>query len=410
MQPEPPPGANADEVNAWWNSLTNDERDQLTAEHPSWLGNLNGIPAAVRDQINTAVMNDDLNRADDSVRHRNAVQVKQGLDHNRGSDPGNQRPVLLWAYDPLAFDGQGRAAIAIGDPDHAEDIAVVVPGAGSSVANGWLAGGHDGAINVYDQSLAGYPGDDLSVIAWMGYETPDGFDDSRVASPLLAREGALLLAQDVNALAATHATETPPHVTVLGHSYGSTTVADAFAASGAHANDVVLLGSPGTDLAHSAADFHLDGGNVYVGSASTDPVSWLGETGTVPNGLNEALGHPFGRFAGLGTDPAGDGFGSIRFRAEAPGHDGLSFQDHSHYYDLGGEALRSMAHIVTGHGASLAQDDLLAQGRRQPHITTPSQINIPVLGPIHLPHIDTRIPGVPAYIDPEAERPKEGAP
>jgi hypothetical protein len=66
-----------------------------------------------------------------------------------------------------------------------------------------------------------------------------------------------------------------------------------------------------------------------------------------------------------------------------------------------------MAHIVTGHGAALAQDDLLAQGRRQPHITTPSEVKIPGLGPIHLPHIDTRIPGVPAYIDPEAERPRE---
>ena len=112
MQPEPPPGANADEVNAWWNSLMRDERDRLIAEHPPVLGNLNGIPAELRDQINTAVMNDDLTRADDAARYRNAVQVKQGLDHDRGSDPGNQRPVLLWAYDPLAFNGKGSAAIA----------------------------------------------------------------------------------------------------------------------------------------------------------------------------------------------------------------------------------------------------------------------------------------------------------
>jgi pimeloyl-ACP methyl ester carboxylesterase len=229
-------------------------------------------------QINTAVLNDNLNRVDDSVRHRNAVQVKQGLDHDRGSDPGNLRPVLLWAYDPLAFNGQGRAAIAIGDLDHAEDIAVIVPGAGNSVAGGWLAGGHNDAINVYDQSIAAYPGDDLSVIAWMGYDTPDGFDDPRIASPMVAREGGLRLAQDVNGLWVTHE-GSRPHVTVLGHSYGATTVADAFAASGARANDVVLLGSPGTDLAHSAKDFHLDGGNVYVGSASSDPISWLGEGG-----------------------------------------------------------------------------------------------------------------------------------
>ena len=314
--------------------------------------------------------------------------------------------MLLWAYDPLAFDGKGRAAIAIGDPDHADDIAVVVPGAGTSIASGWLAGGHNDVINVYDQSLAGYPDDDLSVIAWMGYETPDGFDDPQVASPLLARDGAIRLAQDVNGLDATHE-GSPPHVTLLGHSYGATTVADAMAASGARANDVILLGSPGTDLAHEAGDFHVDGGNVYVGAASSDPVSWLGESGTVPDVLNEAIGHPFGRYAGLGADPAGDGFGATRFRAEVPGHDGLSLQDHSHYYDVGGDALRSIVHVVTGHGSGLAQDDLLAQGRRQPHISTPSEINIPIVGPIHLPHIDTRIPGVPAYIDPEAERPKE---
>jgi hypothetical protein len=405
MQPEPPPGATADEVNSWWNSLTQDERDQLLVEHPPELGNLNGIPAEVRDQINTAVMNDDLNRAGDSVRRRNAVQVKQGVDHDRGSDPGNQRPVLLWAYDPLAFNGKGRAAIAIGDPDHTKDIAVIVPGAGNSVASGWLAGGHNDAINVYDQSMAAYPGDDLSVIAWMGYDTPDGFDDPRVASPLMAREGGMRLAQDVNGLRAIHDRQ---HLTVLGHSYGSSTVADAFAAGGAHADDVVLLGSPGTDLAHDAKDFHLDGGNVYVGSASSDPISWLGEGGNVSNRLNEILGNPLGRYAGLGIDPAGDGYGSVRFKAEVPGGDELSFHDHSHYYDLGAEALRSIAHIVKGHGAALAQDDLLAQGRRQPHITTPSEVKIPGLGPIHLPHINTRIPGIPAYIDPEAERANGG--
>jgi hypothetical protein len=97
VQPEPPPGANADEVHAWWNSLTADQRAQLIAQHPPELGNLNGIPADVRDQINTAVLNDDLKLADDSVRYRNPVAVKQGLDHDWGADPANQRPVMLWA-------------------------------------------------------------------------------------------------------------------------------------------------------------------------------------------------------------------------------------------------------------------------------------------------------------------------
>ena len=425
----PPTGGSAADVNTWWNSLNQEERDRLIAKHPSALGNLNGIPADARDQINTAVLSDDLNRdedaanrhditvedvmkdsvayglsSDDIVRYRNAGQTKRGLDHDRGSDPGNPRPVMLWAYDPLAFNGQGHAAIAIGNPDEAENIAVIVPGAGSSVAGGWLYGGHNAAINLYDRSLAARPDGHPSVIAWMGYDTPDSFSDLGIAAPLLARAGGARLAQDVNGLWVTHTDPSPPHVTVLGHSYGATTVADAFAGSGMHANDAILLGSPGTDLARSAADFHLDGGEVYVGAASTDPVSWIGVSGGVPDKVNDVLGHPFGPDAGLGVDPAGDGFGSIRFRAEAAGADTVDWRDHSHYYDLGGDALRSMTHIVTGNGGALAREGLIAQGRRQPRFTTPREVNIPGLGRIGLPHIDTRIPGTPAYIDPEAAR------
>jgi Alpha/beta hydrolase len=424
-----PTGGSAEEVNAWWGSLGQADRDRLLAEHPSGLGNLNGIPAGIRDQINIAVMNDDLSRVadtaaghavsvddvlasparyglsnDDAVRYRNAVQTRRGLDHDRGSDPGNPRPVMLWAYHPSAFHGQGSAAIAIGDPDEAGDIAVIVPGAGSSVAGGWLSGGHNAAINVYDRSIAAYPDEDMSVIAWMGYDAPDNFSDLGIAAPLLARAGGELLAQDVNGLWATHAESNPPHVSVLGHSYGATTVADAFAGSGMRANDAILLGSPGTDLAKSAADFHVDSGEVYVGAASTDPVSWIGVSGSVPDILNDVFGHPFGPDVGLGADPAGDGFGSVRFEAEVMGRDRLDMGDHSHYYDAGGEALRSIVHIVTGNGGALARDDLVAEGRRQPHATTPREINIPGLGRISLPHIDTRIPGTPASIDPEAVR------
>jgi hypothetical protein len=246
------------------------------------------------------------------------------------------------------------------------------------------------------------------VIAWMGYDAPDSFQDTRIGAPWLARQGGDLLAADVNGLWATHNDLTPSHMTVIGHSYGSTTVTDAFAASGMHANDAVLIGCPGTDLAHSAADFHLDGGNVYVGAASTDPVSWFGEGGTLlPNVLNQQLGYPVGPPTGLGTDPAGDAFGSIRFRAEVMGADTLDFHDHSHYYDMGSEALRSMTNIASGDSAALAEEGLLADPRRQPHISTPSEIDLPVIGTVGLPQIGADIPGSPAYIDPEAERPLE---
>ncbi|ETW26798.1 alpha/beta hydrolase [Mycobacterium gastri] len=414
----PPPDTKSEDVKRWWDSLSQQQKDQLVAQHPPELGNLNGINAIVRDKVNQAVMTDDIDRieniasqhgvsaadvlenpgryglsASDVTRYQNATKARDGLNYDKGPEGPNQRPVMLWAYDPLAFNGWGRAAIAIGNPDYVRNTAVIVPGTGSSVAQGWMSG-HQDAINLYDQSLAADPEHHYtSVIAWMGYEAPHGFSELRVSEPGRARAGGDLLAADVNGLWVTHNSLTPQHVTVIGHSYGSTTVADAFAHGNMHANDAILIGCPGTDLARSAADFHLDGGHVYVGAAATDPVSWIGQGSGMPEEwlkfrLRER-GLPIPWDAGLGRDPAGDGYGSIRFHAEVTGSADMDRHDHSHYYDMGSEALRAMTDIASGHSDRLATDGLLADGRRQPHI-----------GPF-------RIPGIPAYNDPERDRPRD---
>lgn len=426
----PLPSTKREDVKKWWNSLSQEQRERLIAQHPPELGNLNGIDAIPRDAVNQAVMNDDISRveaaarehglspdnlsrdargnldndlftnpgkygltATDVTRYRNAVKTRDGLEYDWAHNTDGSRPVMLWAYDPEAFNGWGKAAIAIGNPDYARNTAVIVPGTGSSVHQGWMSG-HDDAINLYDQSLAADPSHHYtSVIAWMGYEAPHGFGDVQgVSTPGVARSGGDLLAADVNGLWVTHNSLTPEHITVIGHSYGSTTVADAFAHSGMHANDAVLLGCPGTDLAHSAADFHLDGGHVYVGAASTDPVSWIGQGSGMPEEwlkhmLNDH-GIPVPADAGLGRDPAGAGYGSVRFHAEVMGSQDVNRHDHSHYYDMGSESLRSITDIASGHSSQLQQDGLIADGRRQPHI-----------GPF-------RIPGIPAYIDPEHGRPR----
>jgi Alpha/beta hydrolase len=414
----PAPNTRPEDVKKWWNSLSEEQKDQLTAQHPPELGNLNGIDAVIRDAVNQALMSADINRVEDIAkqrgvspadvlaspemyglsatnvtRYRNALQTRDGLNYDRGPKGPNERPVMLWAYDPLAFNGWGKAAIAIGNPDYARNTAVIVPGTGSSVSQGWMSE-HQGAINLYDQSLAADTDHHYtSAIAWMGYETPHGFSDLRVSEPALARIGGDLLAADVNGLWVTHNSLTPEHITVIGHSYGSTTVADAFARGNMHASDAVLIGCPGTDLAHSAADFHLDGGHVYVGAASTDPVSWIGEGSGMPEewfkGKLRKYGLPIPFDAGLGRDPTGDGYGSIRFHAEVTDSEDMDRQDHSHYYDMGSEALRSLTDIASGHSDRLGTDGLLADGRRQPHI-----------GPF-------RLPGIPAYIDPEHDRPRD---
>jgi hypothetical protein len=416
----PPPGTSAEDVNEWWTSLTPEERQRLIAEHPDQIGNLNGVPVLARSDANIGAMTQDLNRvrdiadrcrvpvddvvrdpakyglsAADITRYQNADQTKQGLDHDAG-DPLHPNPVYLFAYDPLAFGGKGRAAVAIGNPDLAKNTAVIVPGTSSSVKGSWLHDNHNDALNLYSEANAADPNNPTSVIAWMGYDAPNDFNDvQRISTPALARTGGQALAQDVNGLWATHL-GAGQHVAVLGHSYGSTTVADAFALGHMHANDAVLIGCPGTDLAPNAASFHLDRGHVYVGDASTDPVGMLGQL----NGLSKTVfgdnigGQVLGTLPGLGADPALDGFGSVRFRAEVPGSDGITPHDHSYYYHLGSESLHSMADITSGHGDALAADGMTAEHRYQP-----GKVTIPGLGEVGI-----GIPDVPIVVDPEWSR------
>lgn len=372
----PPPeripewGAPVDEVKKWWESKSRHDKDALIREHPDQIGNLDGIPTVDRDAANRTVMNRDINKVDsaaadrnvsaddirinpldfgltqvDIIRHHNATKVKEGLDHNQiqtGAD------TYLLIYKPEAWNGQGRAAVAIANPDKATNVAITVPGTSHSVANGWLSS--NDSSNLYNEMKATTPQTN-SVIAWMGYDAPDSLTDARIASTTLAHEGAGLLAFDVTGF---KSTSEGANFTVIGHSYGSTVVADAAWAK-MPADNIVLIGSPGTDMARSAADFHLpDGGRVYVGSASTDPITHLGKMPPIPAPGTVAT-------IGLGPDPSVDGFGSVRFKAEVPG---FSVNDHSRYYQPGTESLRSMGLISSGQGDALQGHGLIAPPRR----------------------------------------------
>ncbi|WP_286198960.1 alpha/beta hydrolase [Mycolicibacterium sp. ELW1] len=375
-QPTPPPPPEStppEDVKKWWDSLTPEQQQAELRDNPPYMGNLNGIPVEARDQANQTAMRTDIENIqeaasrhgvsaqdvlddpfrygctpDDVTRYTNAVKVEQALEDDQLAT-GAQ--TFLQVYQPTKFDGQGRAAIAIGNPDKAANTTVVVPGTSHSVTEGWLSASD--ASNLYNEAVKADPTRSASVVAWMGYDAPNSLTDPQVAQTSLAHQGGALLAADVNGLNVTHGPG-PSHMTVMGHSYGSTTVADAAAGYGMHTNDAILIGCPGTDMAKSAADFHLaPGGHVFVGSASTDPVTQLG-------GLPQVHIPGTGVNLALGADPAMDGFGSTRFKAEVPG---WTINDHSHYFERGTESLFSMADIVSGHGDALALDGMTAPHR-----------------------------------------------
>jgi pimeloyl-ACP methyl ester carboxylesterase len=379
-------GADPNAVKRWWDSLSPAERQRLADKEPERIGNLNGIPVAVRDQANRRVITQDLDRvhrvaaaagvpaetvlADpgaygltqtDVTRYRNAENVKRGVDFNAEADRKGvpKHPVFLHTYQPDAIGGQGRAALAIGNPDEADNTTVLVPGTGSSVRDRYFE--KPDGLNVYKETQNAAPAKMNSVVLWMGYDAPDSPVDTRIAQTDLARQGGSLLASDVNAFDITNG-DKDSHVTVVGHSYGSTTVADAAAGFGMRTDDVVLVGSPGTDLAKSAADFHLpDGGHLYVGAASSDPVTQFGSK-QLPLSTSPFDVPTPGVPVGLGTDPAVDGFGSTRFKAEVPGLNN-PFDDHSQYFTPGGESLFAVADVTSGNGALLEEHGMTARHR-----------------------------------------------
>lgn len=351
-------GKSPEEVKQWWDRLSDTDRERLLREQPDKLGNLDGIPVVDRSTANKTVMERDIARVEnateaisqqDMIRYHNALKVREGL---AAQAQKTDAETFLYVYEPEAFNGQGRAAVTVGNPDTADNTAVLVPGTGNSVESGWLAG--DDIFNVYEQTVNADKSKSTAVVAWMGYDAPDSPVDPRIAEVTLARQGGELMAADVNALAVTNQGDS--HVTVIGHSYGSTTVADASAGYGMRADDVVLVGSPGTDLAQSAADFNLpEGGHVFVGASSADLVTQFGSLPQVQVPGAEMT-------VGLGNDPAVNDFGSTRFKAEVPGLPS-PFGDHTRYFEHGSESLYSIATIASGNGERLEELGMTANHR-----------------------------------------------
>ena len=205
-------------------------------------------------------------------------------------DPFSLEPLTaqLLVFDPPAFGYEGRAAIAVGDVDTADHVAFLVPGLGSEVRS----------------SMAALTGNALRVTRgprglrrarrrrrWRGWATTRRAS-ANVVFDGAAEDGADLLAADVLAVQASR--DVVPHLTVIGHSYGSTTAGTALRDHETGTDDVVLVGSPGPNV-ERRGDLHVPAGHVFVGASSRDPVSYVDR---------------------FGEDPTHEEFGAIRFQAE----------------------------------------------------------------------------------------------
>src|SRR5690606_38202370 len=180
---------------------------------------------------------------------------------------------------------RAEAAVANGDVDTADHVAVFTPGFTSTV---------DGSLETYDQNMAdirtkseeiareaGNPDASVATVTYIGYQAPQAdvgmlTPGESVANDTAAKDGGKELNSFLNGIDASRG-DNPPHLTSLGHSYGSLTSSYALQ-GGTGVDDAVMFGSPGLGTGDTS-DLNVPEGRVMSLEADNDPVADIGRSG-----------------------------------------------------------------------------------------------------------------------------------
>jgi len=206
-------------------------------------------------------------------------------------------------------------ALAFGDLQAAEHVAVVVPGVGDgdNLCNEWIPD----AVNLYEASTS------TAVVLWKGYDNPADVL-AAAAGSIECNEDLATAANDLTEFIATLALEPEQTLTLVAHSFGSIVVGAALADAGLEVTDVVVAGSPGMTV-DGLRQLHLEQAHFFSEQAPGDAVAELGV---------------------FGASPASPSFGGTRMSTNAPDHPAVAA--HSGYFEPGSAALENMVDVVTG--------------------------------------------------------------
>ncbi|MEU5942726.1 alpha/beta hydrolase [Micromonospora sp. NPDC047548] len=357
----PPPGrpaADADPsaVRAWWAGLTPAQRRWLVLHEPGRVGHLDGVPVAARDQANRLLLADRreallAERRDLLGRLASGPAVRAGLrrvdaaladlDGLAGRLSAAEPPrAYLLGLDPA---GDGRAIVALGNPDRADQVLTYVPGMTADLADAPGELGRAGRVLSRCAGIA--PGRETAAVLWLDFDAPDFLPEA--ARSAQARDAGPALHRFQQGLRETH--EGPPaRQTVLGHSYGSVVVGAAARDHGLDADALVFVGSPGVGVDRAEA-LRLPPERVWASTAPDDVIRLVEPPGqlagravlaTSPLATAVSLLRPDDHELWFGHDPSDPGFGGRTFPSGRYGHTG--------YWEAGNPALDGMARIVLG--------------------------------------------------------------
>ncbi|MFI5900491.1 alpha/beta hydrolase [Streptomyces cyaneofuscatus] len=372
-----PQNATPQQRKAWWDGLAPEQRERYIELTPERIGNLDGIPVAARDAANRKNLPELIRKLEGVDTDKARKQLAGLREIDRQLRENGQPPMFLIG---IGDEGNGRAIVSFGNPDASRHVSAYVPGLNTSLdeefAKNDLGRARDTAIGAqgYDESTAS--------IVWLGYDAPQLPDGDGVAGYFAvmgtarAEKGGLAYRDFMGGIAATNGNE-DPHLTAIGHSYGSRTVGAAAAVPGGipGVDDIILVGSPGVGVNH-AVDLGVGSGHVFVGAAANDPVTKLpSKAQVVVGGVGLVVGGPGGAYlAGdladpgdddlwFGKDPASKAFGARRFPvADGPplvGGGGVNLDAHSNYFSPERDAVSadSIALIVSGNADRLKMEE-----------------------------------------------------
>ncbi|MEV6496433.1 alpha/beta hydrolase [Streptomyces prunicolor] len=385
--PQRPKDGSPEDNAEWWKGLTAEERAAWMSVDPKTVGELNGLPSAVRDEANRVVFDETRARLQtelDSIPNPPAnewtwitsgttpskVHTDEWMDWYRqyGDRPEQLRQTLkgmgyiqarfdrtgeeglpeayLLGFDPVGL-GDGKVIIANGNPDLADHVAVYVPGTYAGLEKIGEGGSHGDlgrGETLWAESAQLAPGQNVSTITWLDYNAPDSIVP-QATNGKYAEEGGPRLYDFLQGNRAAHeeASGIAAHTTVLGHSYGSTVVGVS-AQSGSWSDseavdDYMFAGSPGVQADH-AADLGVGADHVWaMGAPANDEVVRQG-----------------GRLMGLGdelTIPTDDSFGGNVMKSDSA--------DHGGFWDTDGQqaslSLENQARVITGRYGDVVLED-----------------------------------------------------
>jgi len=326
-------------VGAWWASVPAAKQKGLLAAVPGVVGNLEGVPYAVRDHVNRSY----LTRTEASIRSR----LRAGVGRAASDELNRRLHMLEQVRSSLAASsgatrelvsldpsGTGTAVVVTGDLATADYVTYLVPGMYSSVDTQMTTWSEGGARIAQQQqawldalAATGTSPKTAAVVTWFGYHAPNAAD---IASLAPAKAGEKALGASLAGLRAVR-TGDEPYLSIIAHSYGSTAAIMALQDGTASVDALVVVGSPGGP-AQDAGELAVRDGNVWVGAADLDPIASSALYG--PSPASAAFGaHAFG------VDGAIDPITGARLAAS---------HLHTDYFGDGTESLRNMELITIG--------------------------------------------------------------